>query len=157
MSQLCVFCSPFPGSMSVNGDFSTTGSCRDAYGTKTLVIPPEASCTPRPSYEPHAETGAFLFCASVHYKFAYLKPSLHFPYVLSVIALCSVHGFAGIILGHRRCLLGTVDKSKTRRLMLGSSLSLQPLVHPRNSLTKTKAVNYQPLPDCAQNPGLPGQ
>jgi hypothetical protein len=39
-------------------------------------------------------------------------------------------------------LLGTVDKSKTKRLALGSSLSLQPLVHPRNSLTRMKS----PLP-----------
>ena len=86
--------------------------------------------------------GAFLFWVSMHDKFADFKPRFHFPCVLRVIALCSVHCFTGIILGHRCCLLGTVDKSKTKRLALGSSLSLQPLVHPRNSLTRMKS----PLP-----------
>jgi hypothetical protein len=62
-------------------------------------------------------------------EFAALKPRLHFPGVIRVITLRNLHRFTGIILRHRRCLLGTAGKTKPEGLALGSALNLQPYVH----------------------------
>ena len=82
----------------------------------------------------------------MQYKFADLKPRFHFPCVLSIIALCCVHCFAGIILGHRCCLLRMIHESKAQRLALGCCFGLQPYVHPLNSLTKNKFVKCKTVP-----------
>lgn len=82
-----------------------------------------------------ANRGFFILCVHA-LQIRLFKPRFHFPCVLSVI----VHCFTGVILGHRCCLLGTIDKSKAERLALSNSLGLQPYVRPRNSLTKIKSV-----------------
>jgi hypothetical protein len=67
----------------------------------------------------------------MHDKFAAVKTRLHFPRVIRVFALRSVHCFTGIVLGHRRCLPGTAGKTKPERRAPGCFLSLQPYVHPK--------------------------
>ena len=68
----------------------------------------------------------FLLAVSVQYKLAALETGFHFPYVVRVVSLRSVHCLTDIILAHRRCLLGTANEPK---LALRDIPFLQPYVH----------------------------
>lgn len=67
--------------------------------------------------------------ASVQDKLVALKTGLHFPYVLRVISLRSVHCLTDVVLAHRRCSLGATNESKQERLAFRSAPFLQPYVH----------------------------
>ena len=68
----------------------------------------------------------FLLAVSMQYKLAALETGFHFPYVVRVVSLRSVHCLTDIILAHRRCLLGTANEPK---LALRDIPFLQPYVH----------------------------
>lgn len=59
--------------------------------------------------------------ASVQDKLVALKTGLHFPYVLRVISLRSVHCLTHLVLAHRRCSLGATNESKQERLAFRSA------------------------------------
>jgi hypothetical protein len=91
----------------------------------------------------------------MHDKLAALKPRLHFPRVIGVFALRSVHCCTGTVQGHRRRLLGTAGKTKPERLALGSSLSLQPYIHAENYPTIVNGQVY--LVNARETKNLPGR
>ena len=70
-----------------------------------------------------------LLAVSVQYKVAALETGFHFPYVLRVISLRSVHCITNMVLAHRGCLLGTANEPKWDRLALRPNPFLQPYVH----------------------------
>ena len=55
----------------------------------------------------------FLLAVSVQYKVAALETGLHFPYVILVVSLRSVHCRTDTVLTHRRCSLGTTKRTET--------------------------------------------
>jgi hypothetical protein len=91
--------------------------------------------------EAERETRLFLFLTPVQHKFVALKPGDHFPGIIWVVAIRSAHRFTGVVLAHRRCLLGTEGKTKPERLTLSSPFSLQPYVHALNYLTIIQITN----------------
>ena len=71
----------------------------------------------------------FLLAVSVQYKVAAVETGFHFPYVLWVVSLRSVHCLTDTVLAHRRCLLGTANEPKQERLAHRTTPFLQPYVH----------------------------
>jgi len=73
--------------------------------------------------------GPMFLLVSVQYKLAAFETGFHFPYVVRVVSVRSVHCLTDIILAHRRCLLGTANEPKQERLALRATPFLQPYVH----------------------------
>jgi hypothetical protein len=67
----------------------------------------------------HDLPGGSVFVVSVQHELAAAEPGFHFPFVLRVVSLCSLHCFTGIVLAHGHCLPGTVGKTKVGGISLG--------------------------------------
>ena len=99
------------------------GSGADKFGRLAAELP-IIGCRYRESLGP-----MFLLAVSVQYKLAALETGFHFPYVVRVVSLRSVHCLTDIVLVHRRCLLGTTNEPKLEKFALRATPFLQPYVH----------------------------
>src|SRR6266568_4312313 len=79
----------------------------------------------------------------MQHELAAAKPGFHFPCVLRVVSLRSLHCLTGIILAHCGRLPGIVGKAKAERPALGTALGLQPDVHKR-IFSPTSSQNARP-------------
>jgi hypothetical protein len=78
----------------------------------------------------------------VQYKVAAFETGFHFPHILRVVFLRSVHCLTNMVLAHRRRLLGTANEPRQERLARCANPFLQPYVHemiltPTGTVTQT--------------------
>jgi hypothetical protein len=94
-------------------------------------IRPGQSHTLKASWSFQMRSGGptFLLAVSVQDEVAALETGFHFPCVLGIVPLRSVHRLTNVVLAHRGCLLGTVHKPKQERLAPSGNPFLQPYIH----------------------------